>query len=78
MWDFEFDRLSGSSTAGDLPQCCEAWLLEQALEERLRRNRELQPAQPGSDGGARAAAGHRIGGDAVGAPSLSPGPGASA
>lgn len=46
MWDFEFDRLSGSSTAGDLPQCCEAWLLEQALEERLRRNRELQPARP--------------------------------
>lgn len=46
MWDFEFDRLSGSSTAGDLPQCCEAWLVEQALEERMRRNRQLRPAPP--------------------------------
>lgn len=46
MLDFEFDRLRGSSTAGDLPQCCEAWLAEQALEERLRRNRQLEPARP--------------------------------
>lgn len=46
MWDFEFDRLRGTSTAGDLPRCCEAWLVEQSLEERMRRNRRLRPAHP--------------------------------